>query len=104
MRKLSVPAILLYILLTFACKHDSILPSTENPEPNLPVLNGVCFNTEILPLFIVNCGMSGCHDAVSHKSGYDLTTYSGIMVGIVPFKPESGTIIPSMQEKDPQRM
>lgn len=39
----------------------------------------VYFQNTISPLVISNCAMSGCHDAISHKDGLNLTTYAGIM-------------------------
>lgn len=58
----------LSILLTTCTKH---VASPDN-----------CFNQSILPVFIVNCAQSGCHDATSKRAGYNLTSYDGIMKGI----------------------
>lgn len=45
----------------------------------------ICFERDILPIFISNCAKSGCHDAASHESGYSLDNYANIMKkGIVP--------------------
>jgi len=46
---------------------------------------GICFETDVLPVFISNCAKSGCHDANSHKGGYVLDNYQDIVKkGIVP--------------------
>lgn len=41
-----------------------------------------CFKQSILPVFIVNCAQSGCHDATSKRAGYDFSNYNGILKGI----------------------
>lgn len=42
----------------------------------------VCFNKNVLPIFISNCTMSGCHNSTDHEAGYDLSNYDGIMQGV----------------------
>ena len=42
----------------------------------------ICFERDILPLFVSNCATSGCHDAISRVEGLNLTTYNNIMRGI----------------------
>ncbi len=44
----------------------------------------VYFNTQILPVFISNCAISGCHDAASAKEGVVLTNYQNIRRKIKP--------------------
>ena len=38
----------------------------------------ICFNTQVLPILVSNCAMSGCHDTKSKREGYDLTSYASI--------------------------
>jgi hypothetical protein len=46
---------------------------------------GICFERDILPVFVSNCAKSGCHDASSHEGGYRLDNYQDIISkGIVP--------------------
>lgn len=48
-------------------------------------INGVCFESEVLPIFQANCTQSGCHNATDQEKGYDLTSYDGIVKkGIIP--------------------
>ena len=64
-----------------SCTHPPyVMPvSQRTGDPN------ICFERDILPIFISNCAKSGCHDAESHKSGYKLDNYTDIMKkGIVP--------------------
>ncbi len=39
----------------------------------------VCFQRDILPIMQTACAKSGCHDAITKKSGYNLTSYSLII-------------------------
>lgn len=89
---------LLKVLLTFAipslvyvgCKHElPELPPVVTPPPSggsggtstvaTCSPDSVYFLNTISPLVISNCAMSGCHDAISHKDGLNLTNYAGIM-------------------------
>lgn len=38
-----------------------------------------CFTRDILPILVSNCAMAGCHDAITHKEGYNFSTYAGTM-------------------------
>lgn len=64
-----------------ACTHPAyVLPDsqrTNDPE--------ICFERDILPIFISNCAMSNCHSATRAEKGYVLDNYQNIMrKGIVP--------------------
>ena len=56
--------------ILFACKKDkvSVLACSDN----------VSYSADIYPLIMSNCSTSGCHDATSAASGYDLTNYTSI--------------------------
>jgi uncharacterized membrane protein len=56
-----------------ACTNDVATPNT-------------CFQEDVLPIFVTKCNYSGCHNAQDHAHGYDLSTYEGIMKGVVPGK------------------
>lgn len=47
----------------------------------------VIFKDQILPIFVSNCTMSGCHNAIDREAHLDLSTYEGIMEGVVPRYP-----------------
>jgi hypothetical protein len=57
----------------FACKHE--IPVNPGGEGS----NGVCFESDILPIFQSNCAKSGCHDAASREEGYQLDSYANIV-------------------------
>jgi hypothetical protein len=65
-----------------------------------------CFNENVLPIFVSNCTMSGCHNAKDRKADLDLTTYEGIIKGVKPKHPLLSDVYkvikgnnPSMPEK-----
>lgn len=70
------------------------------PNDQRTTAAGICFETDVLPIFQSNCAKSGCHDAVSHEEGYNLTSYSNIMKrGIVPGNPAASEIYESITLK-----
>jgi hypothetical protein len=84
------PIIVFLFLLVFftTCTKD-----VYNPD--------VCFNDNVLPIFISNCTMSGCHSSKHNEGGYDLTSYDGIMQGITPKHPALSEIFNSIKGKNP---
>jgi uncharacterized membrane protein len=94
--------IILFILTTIVlvcCKHDIltispvlskdtvfvVTPPVVTPGGTTSAVSDtVCFNTEVLPLYVSYCASSGCHDVTTHRSGVITTTYSYIMNGIRP--------------------
>jgi len=64
--------------------------------------NLVYFEQEVLPIIISNCAKSGCHDAITHEEGLNLTTYSKIMSsGIVrPNRPDNSEMIKVLTEEE----
>lgn len=75
-----------------SCKHE--IPLTEE---QVPVSGGtqtcsadtVYFQNKVLPLLNSSCAMAGCHDAITHKEGVNLTTYAKIIStgGVKPGNP-----------------
>ncbi|MBI4945724.1 MAG: c-type cytochrome [Bacteroidetes bacterium] len=86
--KRSVILFVLCLLLLTTCRKD-----VYNPD--------VCFNENILPIFISNCTMSGCHNSIDKEEGYDLTNYDGIMQGISPKHPLTSTLYNAIRGKNP---
>ncbi len=84
-----------------SCKHDPFVNELVQSNPKDSVNNGgnnnggnnnnnnnnnvVCdpnvvyFQQQVLPLFISNCAMGGCHDAASHQDGVVLDNYANII-------------------------
>jgi len=87
------------IMTVFSCVHEPFPSPVGGPDPgngipvdtdtvNFNISTEACdpgtifFNTQVLPIFISNCAISGCHDAASHKEGVVTTNYLNIMKGI----------------------
>lgn len=93
--KTSLTLLIASVLLYTACKHEMINPLPGSPQDTVVVNNPnptvksdtVCFNTEVLPLFITYCASAGCHDPVSKKEGVVTNTYATIMKGITAKNP-----------------
>lgn len=80
--------ILVIILLLPNCTRHQLLSGEDV---------GICFETEILPIFISNCSNSGCHNAQDKVRGYDMTYYDGIKKGIRPFNPDRSNFLTIMR-------
>ncbi len=68
------------------------------PEESVASLEGICFETEILPLMVSRCGSSGCHNAIDRADGIDLTSYEAILKEVKPGDPGDSEIIEYMYE------
>lgn len=75
------------------CKHEPILrkivlPGDTTNNQN-PTDTTICFERDILPLFVSNCAKTGCHNDITAEENMSLTSYNGIRNakdnGIVPF-------------------
>lgn len=86
MKKLLVILIGLSYCIINSCKHEPpVLITDPTPVPGPVANNGVCFESEILPLFKSNCAKSGCHDAASHVQNLVLDSYTNILKrGVTP--------------------
>jgi hypothetical protein len=85
-KAISILSILIILLST--CTSD-----LYNPD--------ICFQNDILPIFVTKCSMSGCHSATSKASGYDLTNYNGIMKGITSKHPLQSEIYKQISGNNP---
>ncbi len=81
------------ILFSYTCTKDVYAPDA-------------CFQENILPIFVSNCTMSGCHNSKEKEAGYDLSTYEGIMRGVVakhPLRSEVYSVISGSNASMPQQ-
>ena len=60
-----------------------------------------CFQEDVLPIFVSNCTMSGCHNSKDKRAGYDLSNYEGIMKGIKAKHPLRSEIYNTIKGKNP---
>ncbi len=111
MKRIWMCALLVSVVFCFtiACKHEPFqaVPTvnTNDTTTNQPVDTSICFERDILPIFLSNCAMGGCHNAASHQEGYILDGYNNIMNtgdndGIKPFDANGSDIYESLVEDD----
>lgn len=88
-----LPAVLIFSLFYFnSCKHEPelsgiVIPVDTTGKNNEETTGSSCnkdtvyFVQAVLPLFQSSCALSGCHDAITHKEGLRLDSYTGIVSG-----------------------
>jgi hypothetical protein len=52
--------------------------TTGNGDTISTYVARACFTRDILPVIVSRCATSGCHDATTHREGYNLTAYTNI--------------------------
>lgn len=90
-----------------ACQHEKELPQPGGPGPGNPGGNdtGLCFERDILPIFISNCAKAGCHDAASAQEGYVFTSYQTIVAKkFEPGDPNDTELYEKITENDPDKI
>jgi uncharacterized membrane protein len=94
------------VFLINSCKHEvPALTVDTTPIPGPVANNGVCFESEILPLFQSNCAKSGCHDAATHTEGLILDSYANIIrKDIVPGKADNSKLYRVLFETGKDKM
>jgi cytochrome c5 len=63
------------------------LCSDTTQTPPAAFNSRTCFSRDILPVLVSSCGMTGCHDAISHQGDYIYASYSTIMNSVRPGNP-----------------
>lgn len=61
----------------------------------------ISFNSQILPIFVTNCSVEGCHNSKTKHIEYDLSNYNGIMQGVVPKYPLLSPVYTSIKGNNP---
>jgi hypothetical protein len=51
------------------------------------IVRRACFTRDIFPVIVSHCATTGCHDAISHREGYNYSTYAGIMKSVTAGNP-----------------
>jgi uncharacterized membrane protein len=60
-----------------------------------PTPDTLCFAQHVLPILQSSCATTGCHDAATHKEGYNFTSYATLVQkseSIVPFNPNESKV------------
>jgi hypothetical protein len=91
---LLLSAVLLVMLIpTNGCKHEPVFRLTAEDS-------AICFERDILPIFVSSCAKSGCHDAVTAHHGVKLNDWQGIIAaGVKPGKPEKSEVYEEIEEE-----
>ncbi|HMJ46344.1 MAG TPA: hypothetical protein VK498_03400 [Ferruginibacter sp.] len=107
-------AIIFLIVLFTACEHtppDAITTAgtgtggTGTGGTGTGTATPVCFEADVLPIFISNCAKSNCHDAGGHQDGYVLDSYANILHdGIVPYRATNSKIYKVLFETGNDKM
>lgn len=63
----------------------------------------ICFEREVLPIFLENCALSGCHDSQTRKHGYVFDSYENIVLSnrgrnIIPYNLKKSKIYKKITE------
>lgn len=58
-----------------SCKHEPAF---------LDGFDTICFDSQILPVMQISCGIAGCHDAGSASEGFIATNYESVSQAVVP--------------------
>ncbi len=100
MKKYIVLAIVSGVFV-YSCKHEIVNPGGNNPIDSTPITTGICFQRDILPIFVSNCAKSGCHNTQSHEGDYVLDTYGHIVYkGIKPGNGSGSKIYQTLVNSD----
>ena len=105
-RLLTVAGTIVLVAIIITCTHKPFTPisSPVNPHGTPPVDSthttdtfavdtSVCFERDVLPIFIGSCAKPGCHDAITHAEDLDLSNYNLIVSnGIVPYVSSSSSL------------
>lgn len=97
-----------------ACKHQIPVPLNKGNPGGVSGIPGsvgrtcnidsVYFANDIYPLLSSTCAMAGCHDAITHKEGIDLSTYSTIKNYIVAGNASESKLYKTIIKTDNERM
>lgn len=94
-----------FFIVVAACQHKIDQPSTGPGNPSNPSDTALCFERDILPIFISNCAKSGCHDAGTRSEGFEFTSYATIVAR--EFKagdPSNCELYEKIMETDPDEI
>ena len=78
--------IIIVLLITYSCKHDSPLEDIDKDLISNPTISDKCdidtvyFVNTIKPLINNSCATTNCHDAITAKDGIVLDTYTNIII------------------------
>lgn len=72
------------------CDQDTLC--TQNPDTTAYSNPRSCFQRDILPVLKSSCAISGCHDAITHRDGYNFTDYANTMSAVLAGNPSESKL------------
>ena len=84
---------IIFLLFIIAVIYSTCTNTAYNPD--------ICFQENVLPVFVSKCSMNGCHNTAEHKGGYDLSNYDGIMNGVKANHPLESKVYTSIRGSNP---
>jgi hypothetical protein len=106
-----------FVMTFYACQHEPVETingnngggnGNGNGNNSLPPCDPdtVYFEQDILPLFISNCTMSGCHNSSTHAEGIDLSSYAAVMSSnvLTPGQAWNSDLVEAITETDPNKI
>jgi hypothetical protein len=89
--KKTVAAINITIIAVInACKHETLIPGGTPPPgitPSPARAPVICFETDVMPIFVSNCAKPGCHNSITQAKGLHYDNYNDMMKTIRAGKP-----------------
>jgi hypothetical protein len=83
--------VLLSLIQSQGCKHEPVIVLTAADS-------AICFERDILPIFVSSCAKSGCHDQATAKEEVILNNWQGIMAaGVKPGDPKDSEVFKEIQ-------
>lgn len=89
-----------------ACEHGSLIPGGTPPPGITPPAVGsstICFETDVLPIFVSNCAKPGCHDVTTQAKGLRYDNYAEIMKTIRPNEPANSNAWKTILDDRPDK-
>jgi len=83
--RILIASLMLFLWIFSACRHEPDIVGANPPMiANNCNSDTVYFRTELLPLLVSSCAVSGCHNAESQAEGVQITDYASVMREVKP--------------------
>lgn len=90
-----------YLVDSIGSADTAVINPPITPGVNTCNPDTVYFASQILPLMVSSCAMSGCHDVISKKDGVIMTDYANIMNIVKAGNPTGSKLYKSLIDSDP---
>lgn len=92
------------LVFTASCEHEpDIVGATPPVIENNCNPDSVYFETEVLPLLVSSCGISGCHDAGTAEEGVVIRDYASIMREVKAGNPSDSELFEVITKSNPEK-